>query len=276
MSVKFFGQFLIEQGEIDAAQLREALACMDTQNKPMGEIAVEAGYLTRDDADRINLEQRRSDRPFGELACELGMLSEAQVSGVIATQQKSRVQIGAVLVELGSVEIDRLPQLLDEFKADQAPYETQARTLPGELADNPVAHLVLDLMPKLCLRIAKMRVKAGFGLPLSKLASSSFNVALRMEGSPGLQVTLLADEPFARTLAAATARIDEGKLDHDFIYDGLGEFLNVLCGNVAAVLERDDVYVSLGPPMRDAALGDGIAFELAVGKGCASLVLAVP
>jgi CheY-specific phosphatase CheX len=95
-----------------------------------------------------------------------------------------------------------------------------------------------------------------------------------MEGPPNLQVTLVADEHLGRKLAAATACIDEGRLDSDSVYDGLGEFLNVLCGNVAAALERDDVYVSLGPPVRDASLDGGIAFELVVGEGCASVVLA--
>ena len=38
MAVKFFGQFLIERGEIDAAQLHDALALMNTENKQLGEI----------------------------------------------------------------------------------------------------------------------------------------------------------------------------------------------------------------------------------------------
>lgn len=43
MAVKFFGQFLIEQGEIDAGQLREALDLMDSENKQLGEIGISEG-----------------------------------------------------------------------------------------------------------------------------------------------------------------------------------------------------------------------------------------
>ncbi len=274
MGVKFFGQFLIEQGEIDAGGLREALERMDARNRPLGEIAVEAGFLDPAQADRINLAQREGDRPFGEVAREMGALTPVQVDEVLSIQQKNRVQIGDVLVELGHLEAERLPALLDRFKADQAPYETEARTLPDEFSDNELAHHVLDLLPKFCMRIARVRVKTGFGLPLSKLASFHYNVGVRMNGDTGLQVTLVADENFARKLAAATAGIDQSKLDADLTFDGLGEFLNVLCGNVVAILEREGQVVELDPPQRQAALIDGIAFELAVGEGYASLVLA--
>ena len=39
MGVKFFGQFLIEQGEIDASHVREALELMEDTNPTLGELA---------------------------------------------------------------------------------------------------------------------------------------------------------------------------------------------------------------------------------------------
>jgi len=274
MGVKFFGQFLIEQGEIDAGQLREALDYMRARNKPLGQIAVEAGYLSRRDADGINAAQRHIDRPFGELACASGLLGVAQFEEVIATQTFDHMQIGEALIELGSLEADRLAGQLDRFKADQAPYEVDVRDLPGEIHGNSIAPIVLDLLPKFHLRVARLPLKTGFGQPLSKLPSFAYNVGVRIEGPASLQVTLLADEHFARALAAATAYLDEADLDRDLTVDGLGEFLNVLCGNVVAVLERDGTAFRLGPPRLDREFRRGVAFELAAGDGCAALVLA--
>ena len=50
------------------------------------------------------------------------------------------------LVRLGSLPEDRLSALLDQFKIDQSPYETQRRKLHPEFDLNPVAHLMLDLL----------------------------------------------------------------------------------------------------------------------------------
>ncbi len=276
MGVKFFGQYLIEQGEIDAAQLREALDLMDGQNRQLGEIAVQKGYLRQADADRINLQQRSTDRQFGELAVETELLTAAQMDEIVALQQETRLFIGEALVQLESVSADCLPTLLDQFKVDQEPYESEGRTLVPQFDGNPVARLVLDLLPKFCMRIAKVHVKTGQGQPLSETASYHFNVGLTMHGPPSLVVILVADETFARQLASSASGIDVSRLTSEFIYDGLGEFLNVLCGNVVAILERDGLQVRLDPPTHDCNLSGGIAFELAVGEGCASLVLASP
>ena len=61
MSVVFFGQFLIERGEIDEAELREALNLMEYENRTLGEIAVDVNYTSAADARRVNGEQRRLD-----------------------------------------------------------------------------------------------------------------------------------------------------------------------------------------------------------------------
>lgn len=277
MGVKFFGQFLIEQGEIDAGQLREALDLMDAQNRQLGEIAVQKGYLRQADADRINLEQRTTDRNFGELAVEMGLLRGEQVDEIVAVQQETRLFIGEALVQLDSVSADRLPTLLDQFKVDQAPYDSKSCAVAPELDDNRAAHLVLELLPKFCMRVAHLQVKTGDGRPVSELAIQPFNVGLTIHASPSLVVILVADEGFARRLASCVSGVDPARLTRDLVYDGLGEFLNVMCGNAAAILERFGSAVQLDPPTHDcnlADLADGTAFDLAVGEGSASLVLA--
>ncbi len=274
MGVKFFGQYLIEQGEVDAGQLRAALDLMDAHNKQLGEIAVQRGYLSQSDADRINLQQRTTDRPFGELGVEMGMLAQRQVDEIVLRQRETRLLIGDALVQLESLQPDRLPGLLDQFKADQALFDAELQALDPALNDNPVAHLVLALLPKFCMRVAKVPVKMGTGEPLSKVMSYPFSVGLTIQGSSRLAVILASDDVFGRLLASSISGIDSDRLTSEFIYDGIGEFLNVLCGNVVAALERDGVVARLDPPTHDCEISTGIGFELVVGDGCASLILA--
>ena len=65
MGVKFFGQYLIERGEVDADQVRAALDLMDAENRTLGELAVEGKLISKADADKVNAEQRHRDMPFG-------------------------------------------------------------------------------------------------------------------------------------------------------------------------------------------------------------------
>ena len=71
MSVKFFGQYLIEQAVVDDGHVREALELLDRTNRSVGQVAVDEGMLTEAEADRINLAQRGMDRSFGDLAVEV-------------------------------------------------------------------------------------------------------------------------------------------------------------------------------------------------------------
>ncbi len=274
MAVKFFGQYLIEQGEIDAGQLCEALDLMEAENRQMGEIAVQQGFLTQTDADWINVQQRTTDKFFGDLALELNMLTQQQLGEVVMIQQETRLFIGEALVELESIEVDRLPGLLDQFRVDQAPYESSGATLPAELEGNLLAQLTRDLFPKFCMRMARLNVKTGSGEPLSKLRSYEFNVGLQVHGPPSLSITLVGDRGFCVDLAAGVSGMESTSLSDDLIADGVGEFLNVLAGNAIAVLERDGIVTRLDPPTRNREISRGIAFELVVGNGCACLILA--
>ncbi len=274
MSIKFFGQYLIEEGEVDAAQLREGLDLLSRTNKALGEIAVEQGMMSRQDADAANLQQRSIDKPYGDLCVELGLLTSQQLVECLRIQSATRLLIGQALVQLGHLSEDRLSEMLDRFKVDQAPYAVSGTaSLPDPLSNNRIAPYVVDLLPKFALRVAGITVKIGHAQLLEEVPNLPYRVSVPIHGPRGLDVTLIGDSRFCRKLAAAAAGMGEAALDEDLITDGVGEFLNVLCGNTMCALERDGVSTELGVPDRNAEVADGWIFELATTTGRASLVL---
>jgi CheY-specific phosphatase CheX len=275
MAVKFFGQFLIERGEIDAEQLRDALTLMRAENKQLGEIGVEEGFLRQTDTDWLNLQQRSTDRNFGDLAVDMGLLKVKELDESVALQFEGRLLIGEALVRLGSLPANSLPDLLDQFKLDQAPYEPSRREMNSELRDNPVAPLLLDLLPKFCMRMANVHVKTGDARAWSGANAHPFNVGVTLSGEPGLSISLVYDDQFGRRLSASSSGLAAEGLSEDLICDGVGELLNVVCGNIVAILERDGIVVELEPPVRDRVFASGVEFELAVGEGSACLILEV-
>jgi len=275
VAVKFFGQFLIEQGEVDAGHVREALELLDRTNRSLGEIAIEQGFLDAEAAERVNRAQRDGDRPFGDLAVQMGLLAHGDLVTCLRAQRESRLKIGEALVHLGHLPADRLGPLLDAYKVDQAPYAVGVlQQLPDPLVNNRIAPYVLDLLPKFARRIAGITIKVGAAQVLAESPPFPYRIALPVHGHRGLEITLVGDRDFCRRVAGATTGLPESRLDHDLVTDAVGEFLNVICGNAMSALDRDGVETTLGVPDYCAELTDGWIFDLATSHGRAALVLA--
>ena len=274
MAVKFFGQFLIDQGEVDASHVREALELMEDENPTLGELAIEHGYMNQRQAIQVSAEQRYHDRSFGDLAVKMGFLDREQLVDVVQRQRAQRLPIGQALVRLGHVESDRLGTLLDAFKADQAAYEVAEPDLPDALANHRASRYFLELLPRFLIRIARLQAKVGDVEPFAGPPDfAEVCVSVHVRGVRGLEVALVADTEFAEALAMRASGLSPSDLDPEMVADGGGEFLNVLGGNAVSAVTKEGLRVELGPPDYDAKLVDGWIVELAVGVGRAALVL---
>lgn len=273
MSVKFFGQYLIEQGEIDGEHLREALALMDERNQPLGAVCVTEGFLSGSDGDRINARQRSEDRPFGELAVEMGLLTPTQLEDAIARQQSERLYIGEALVELELLHWDRLEPLLADFKRDQEPYQAGHVPLPTELADDSLTTYLLDLLPKFCMRMARVHAKLSPPIPMRGEITHPIRLQVRIHGDRELTVALACDPTLARRLASGASGLPEEKLDDELMADGVGEFMNVLAGNAISALERDGVHVEIDPPQAGLSPDSGFVWAVVTPEGSGLLAI---
>jgi hypothetical protein len=165
--------------------------------------------------------------------------------------------------------------LLDAFKVDQADYALGViQQLPDPLANNRIAPYVIDLLPKFAKRMAGIAIKVDLPQVLGESPPFRHRVSLPIHGQRGLEITLVGDTRFCTGIAAATAGLPESAIDAELLVDGVGEFLNIVCGNAMSALERDGVMTRLGVPDYDAELSDGWLFDLATSRGRAALVLA--
>ena len=92
MSVKFFGDFLLGEGQVERHQLRQALEHMSWLNRRIGELAVKRNLMSPDDVDRVLEAQMGSDVLFGELAVQLGLLDARQLEELLEDQHGRRVR----------------------------------------------------------------------------------------------------------------------------------------------------------------------------------------
>ena len=161
MGVKFFGQFLLEQGLIRNEQLLATTQLQESRNRPLGSIAIDKGYLSAAQAAEINHRQQTTDRRFGELARELGLMSHEQIEDVLATQRATRIRIGEALVELGFISEKEVANQLQAFERDQAPYELARVELPPHTPHAEFVSVCIDLTEKLLLRAGGLSGKRG-------------------------------------------------------------------------------------------------------------------
>jgi CheY-specific phosphatase CheX len=273
MGVKFFGQYLIERGEVNAEQVRAALNVMDAENRSIGELAVEGRLITKADADKVNAEQRHRDMPFGELAAEMGLLDEEQIDNLVQLQWRTRLRVGQALVRLKHLGKVRLEELLISYEEEQAPHRIENLALPAGLESNALAPLVLDLFTNLLMRVARIATRVGSGEPIEEPPSFPIQVAVSVSGESGLLICLVGDEEFSRQVAAKASGLDPESLDMEMLLDGVGEFLNVLAGNAMAIAEQNGIAMELKPPQTEVDFESGFLFELAVNIGNAALFL---
>jgi CheY-specific phosphatase CheX len=273
MGVKFFGQYLIERGEVTAEQVRAALNLMDAENRSIGELAVEGRLISEADADKVNAEQRHRDMPFGELAAEMGLLDEEQIDNLVQLQWRTRLRIGQALVRLKHLGKVRLEELLISYEEEQAPHRIENLALPTGLESNALAPFVLDLFANLLMRVARIATRMGNGELIAEPPDFPIQIAVSVNGESGLQICLMGDEEFSRQVAAKASGLDAESLDMEMLLDGVGEFLNVLAGNAMAHAEQNGITMELQPPQTEINFDSGFLFELAVNVGNAALFL---
>lgn len=249
MAAKFFGQFLLEQGLIDGAQLLEALEVQRASNPLLGELAQARGWLTPAQAARINERQRAEDKRFGDIAEEMGLLDGQRLAQLLDEQKSRRKLFGEILVERGMLTRDQLESALEAHRNDR---DDALKSLELGLAGHPLADIAsaaLATCGRLFPRLLKQQAQFSRLVQSDEAAPATGVVA---------SVEIAADRPFTLALGcdAATATaiacgflsISPDECDDALAQDALGEFVNVLMGYVVKDVLPDDMSYRPSPP----------------------------
>jgi hypothetical protein len=279
MSVKFFGQFLLLEEAVSVDQLREALQLMESEHKVLGELAVENNLITAEQAGDINRAQLTRDLPFGMLAVEKGLLTEKQVEDLLQQQSKRRLRLGEALVRLGHLDAVEIDSLLEKFNADQAPFFGSDLDLPDLLRDNTLAVFVLDLLPKIAMRVSRLHLKVANSDQEAAGGYHDSTASIVLRGSSGIRVSISADKAFASKLMTGMVRIMSGDFeampdDDSDQEDLLGEFLSILAGHALGAFEQKGEKLSVEPPTYGTPPDGATAFALVSPHGSAKVFLA--
>ncbi|MEB3298403.1 MAG: chemotaxis protein CheX [Candidatus Sericytochromatia bacterium] len=248
-TVRFFGQYLLERGCINHQQLLEAVEYQNVTNARLGTLALGKGYLTEAQIQRINLAQRTTDRLFGDLAVDLGLLSQDQLSDLIELQKSHRIFLGEALIEKGFMTREAVEAELAQFRSDQQASQMMIRGALIRLKDAEMVADVLDTVLKMFKRVLHENVliedcREG----ADQLMARDWSISQRFTGD--LEATFTLNIPQGLLLGMAGRMLEEEfKTVDELVQDAGQEFVNIICGNIAAKLSVRNRNAGLLPPV---------------------------
>ncbi|WP_305041753.1 chemotaxis protein CheX [Geoalkalibacter sp.] len=250
MAVKFFGQFLVERGAVSPDKLLEAIDLQDRTNLKFGEVAMTLGFLGEAEVERVHDAQRGEDLRFGDMAVKLGLLTPEQMQQVITWQKNNHLYIGEALVKVGALDSARVAKLLEEFKADQAPYLAGAVMIP-EGVDNPqVWEMAADLTFKMLARVANLAFRPGPCVLSQSFDAKHLAAAMDFSGSLRGRYLLSVSRGVQQAMARAILKeSDVSGEPKEVLDDTVMEFINIVCGNIAAKGAQMGQNLEIDPPL---------------------------
>lgn len=111
-----FGEYLLYEGKIDGYELDLALNFQKQKHVLLGVLAVQEKFLDNSQLCAVLDYQRLIGKGlFGEIAIELGFLSKDDVDVLLDMQERKHIRIGEVLVLFGAVTREDMEEALKEF-----------------------------------------------------------------------------------------------------------------------------------------------------------------
>jgi CheY-specific phosphatase CheX len=257
MSIKFFGQFLLEKGVVTAEQLLSAVKVQQKKNLRFGDYARAKGHLTDNDINHLHGKQKHTDMMIGELAVKLGMLDQEQVDELLTMQENDHIFIGEALRQNGYISHDVLNRELDLFREDQRRYVPGVISVPAGVKDAESIKVIADLTRKMLQRIAQLETKAGIGEMFNGEPQKNFAVVfVDLSGAVDYEFILSAPREVAMAMASGFMGGDASGEPDDILVDSVKEFCNITCGSVMARMAKKGKHVKLTPP-QEVAYPDG-------------------
>ncbi len=99
MFTQFFGNYLLNEKLVSPEQLVDGLQQKADTRLKLGILAINSGYMTSSQVERVHEMQTRMDKRFGDIATELGYITAEQVEELLKSQQIGYLLLGQALVD---------------------------------------------------------------------------------------------------------------------------------------------------------------------------------
>ena len=257
MRIAFFGQYLLNEGIINAVQLTEAVELQEELNVAIGKLAQDKGLLNSSQVKDVLRLQIKEDLYFGEAAERLGFLTDREIERLLKEQKEKYIYLGEAFVRLGYLTEEKLKTVLDSFsKARDEHVNMIDHRYPEELEEEkPFINEFVLFTIKMLRRMGGVVVKYD-RCQLKKKEIDLSPIAIQINFSASVdnrisRFTVMIAKKTANIIATkiyrccglAIDRIYRGSsvvIDEAVVEDVISELVNLICGQAFNKFSKGD------------------------------------
>lgn len=272
MFSQFFGNYLLNKGEITKDQFTSCMEYMRANRVKLGLIAEAEGLLTRTQANELNQLQLQTDKRFGDLAIEQGYLTDSDVSYLLKLQGNPYLIFVQALDENKIMDLEKVTDLVADFQRDNGLSHTALeaikcgdfdRLLPSFVtAEKDGYFSLMSLALRNIVRFVSPYIRIDTAEKTTEY-SARYIAYQKTTGAYDGFLGFASNDRAILTIADGYAGEYFERPDEDAL-DSVGEFTNCINGLHAAELSYQETVIDMLPPklLFDSGISDANGFYI--------------
>ena len=118
MVANILGYYLVEIGQISMEEFKALIRITEEERVKLGLMASSDGLMTEEQAEEVNRLQSTVDKKFGEIAIDKGYLTKEQVDGLLLKQHNEYIVFLQALEDMDLVSGREAHQIIENYVED--------------------------------------------------------------------------------------------------------------------------------------------------------------
>ena len=259
MFVNLFGKFLISQNIISEDELFSIEMELNKTKVMLGLIAVSEKLMTEKQAELVNKKQKMMDKRFGDIAVELGFLNREQVDRLLQLQGNPYFRFCQVAIDKEIMSLEAIEDAMEKFRiannftiSDIEAVKTGDvdRILPLYLPQLPVGPLgdLIAVVVRSLIRLVSSDLYIEKGYVTSNYKTGCFALQ-NMDGDYKAATIFSGDEKGILAVAEGFAKEFFEEVNEEAL-DSVAEFINIANGLFSTGKSfENQMKIMLSPPV---------------------------
>ena len=253
----YFGNYLVKNGVMTEEQLDSILKSQKSSRVKMGLIAVSEKMLTARQTYEINMLQVTLDKRFGDIAVEKGYLSPEQVNKIISLQGNPYLLFIQNLTEKNIATMEEIETYIQRFKADNDFTDEDIEAFKSGDIDK-LTDIFININKPYYKEYASLAIRnlirfVDSGVIFQNvefLKSKRFqHLATQcVKGDHDIFIAFEGNDEALLSIAVPYTKEQFDEVDED-VYDAVCEFTNCINGLFASKLSYEGVNIDMLPPL---------------------------
>ena len=247
---------MLNKGLVKSDDLTTAIEDKKNTRMRLGVLAINAGLMTAQQVEHVNITQQSVDKRFGDLAVELGYVTNDDIERLLSQQPTDYLLLGQTLVNNGVLTNSQFESAINAYKAETQFSDEDMNDNQNEVLSRVIndfyhfdsaenARIYTDYVTLLFKNV--IRFIGDDFTPLKSRMVREYQaknfVKQEFSGSYNSVACICADNDAYKGLAERFSKESFTEID-DFVDATIGEFLNVVDG-LFAVNESNEYGVEL-------------------------------